>query len=239
MVKDMALLEGRIAIQLLRLNSIIVLLFLFLGCAEEVPNEEMTDTVIEDEVLPFFNTADLTPEWVYKTDAGFDEIHTIGDFSFLDQKGEVFDESSVEGKIYVANFMFTTCGGICPKMTSNMSTVQDAIIDKKDVMLLSHSVMPWVDDVDKLSEYADLKGADYDKWRFLTGEKEKIYDLARTSYFAEKRLGLQKDSSEFLHTENFFLIDGKRRIRGVYNGTLPAEINRLVEAIEILQKEES
>ncbi|NVK84165.1 MAG: SCO family protein [Cytophagia bacterium] len=183
--------------------------------------------------LPFFNSADFSPEWIDKESKAFEEIHTIDRFSFLNQNGEEVTNFDLEGKIYVADFFFTICPSICPKMTSNLATIQDSF-NPEEVKLLSFSVMPWADSVSVLHNYAEVRGIDSKQWNLLTGDTDKIYDLARKSFFAEKEIGLNKDSNEFLHTENFILVDGKGRIRGVYNGTLPLEMTRLKEDIKTL-----
>ncbi|MEO1096967.1 MAG: SCO family protein [Bacteroidota bacterium] len=95
--------------------------------------------------------------------------------------------------------------------------------------------MPWVDSVSVLKEYAVNKGIDSDRWHFVTGDKDEIYDLARNSYFAEKEIGMVRNSNDFLHTENFILVDQKGRIRGVYNGTLELEMKRLIRDIKALK----
>ena len=183
--------------------------------------------------LPFYNTAEFTPEWIEEGTEAYNNIHRITDFTFTNQEGLSFGSSNLKGKIYVADFFFTICPSICPKMTSNLAKVLDAF-EINDIQLVSFSVMPWVDSVSILKEYADLKGIDQDQWNLLTGPKKEIYQLARQSYFAEKEIGLDKDSNEFLHTENFVLVDQKGRIRGVYNGTLGLEVNRLITDIKTL-----
>lgn len=135
-----------------------------------------------------------------------------------------------------AGFCFTICPGICPKMTSNLSLVQHEFEQGASVRLVSYSVMPWVDSVAVLKDYAELRGVNSEQWNLLTGPKEEIYQLARQSFFAEKEIGIDKSSDGFLHTENFILIDGSGRIRGVYNGTLPLEVKRLISDIRTLQK---
>ena len=189
-----------------------------------------------DLKLPFYNTAEFTPEWINEGDPGYSEIHTIGSFNFLNQNGDKITNQDLEGKIYVADFFFTLCPGICPKMTSNMAKLQKEFISDDDVMLLSHSVMPWADSITVLKEYAEARDINSNKWHLLTGSQESIYSLARQSYFAEKEIGLDKETDEFLHTENFILVDGKGRIRGVYNGTLSLEVSRLITDIKNLKK---
>lgn len=183
--------------------------------------------------LPFFNTADFTPEWIDEGSNAYKQIHVIDQFSFLNQDGNTVSNSDLEGSIYVADFFFTICPSICPKMTSNLATIQEAF-KPEEVKLLSFSVMPWSDSVSVLHNYAEVRGIDSKQWNLLTGETEKIYNLARRSFFAEKEIGLNKDTNEFLHTENFIMVDQMGRIRGVYNGTLPLEMIRLKEDIKTL-----
>jgi len=183
--------------------------------------------------LPFYNSADFTPEWIEKSDPKFSQIHTIDTFSLTNQEGKSISNASFKGNIYVADFFFTICPSICPKMTSNMMRIQEAF-NSDQVKIASFSVMPWADSVDVLKNYAEVKGIDSEQWHLLTGGTEEIYELARKSFFAEKAVGLNKASDEFLHTENFILVDTKGRIRGVYNGTLPIEMTRLQRDIKTL-----
>jgi protein SCO1/2 len=191
-----------------------------------------TDSLVP---LPFFNVPDWTPAWIHKEDSGYVKIHSIPAFSFKDQEGENFTEADVEGKIYVANFFFTICPSICPNMTKNLMVVQNTFKNDTNILMLSHSVMPATDTVAQLKKYANRWKIDSQRWHLLSGEKEKIYALARQSYFAEKEIGLQKDKNEFLHTENAFLIDKNGHIRGVYNATLPLDIENLVKDIKVLK----
>lgn len=188
--------------------------------------------------LPFINKPDFTPEWISKGDPGYDSIHRIPSFSFTDQDGKTITEKTVEGKIYVADFIFTRCASICPKMTTNMGTLQAKFKDDDDVILLSHSVTPDMDSVPVLKRYAENKGVISGKWHLLTGNKEDIYTLAKKQYYAGDTIGYYQTGNEFLHTENFILVDKHRRIRGVYNGTLPLEMERLIEDIAILKEED-
>ncbi|MCG9791247.1 SCO family protein [Flavobacterium algicola] len=192
----------------------------------------------EETGMPFFNSPEFTPEWIAKDSDAFSKIHTIPSFSFTNQDGQTVTEKTVAGKIYVANFMFTSCGSICPRMTDNMKILQDRYVQDSQILLLSHTVSPEIDNVKQLKEYADLKGCISGKWHLLTGDKNEIYTLAKKQYFAGDSIGFYGKLNDFLHTENFILVDGKRRIRGVYNGTLPIEMDRIIEDIEVLKKEE-
>lgn len=189
-----------------------------------------------EQSLPYYNAPSFDPMFVSSEEAKEKIPHIIKDFSFKDQHGSTITQDAIEGKVHVANFIFTSCGSICPKMTSNMQKVSAAFQHDERVVLLSYSVTPWIDTVEKLHEYAELNDIQNSNWHLLTGSQSKIYDLARTSYFAEEDLGFTKDSTEFLHTEHFILVDQTRRIRGIYNGTLQLEINQLIDDIRTIVK---
>ncbi|MFC6877271.1 SCO family protein [Flavobacterium myungsuense] len=183
--------------------------------------------------LPIFNPADVNPEMVDSTVQYKTKYHTISDFSFTNQNGKTITQKDYEGKIYVADFFFTTCGSICPKMTTNLVEVQKAFSNNPKVMILSHSVLPDVDDVSKLKAYALKNGVNDQKWNLVTGDKASIYAMARKSYLAVK-LGKPNELYDMVHTENFVLVDTKKRVRGFYDGTNKEEIQRLITDINWL-----
>ena len=191
----------------------------------------------EKETLPFYTSAAFDAEWINESDPAYASIHTIDTFSLRNQLGHIITKDSLNGKIYVANFFFTTCPGICPKMVSNLKVLQDSFANNDRIKLVSFSVMPWVDTVARLKVYADNNKINPSKWLLLTGNKDRIYTLGRQSYFAEKTLGLRKDSSEFLHTESMLLIDTKGRIRGIYNATQKTDISRVMDDVAVLMME--
>ncbi len=182
--------------------------------------------------LPYYNTPDFTPSWVSSTDA--EKMHSISDFKFTDQDGNTFSSNEVKDKIYLADFFFTKCPGICPSMTKNLLKIQNAFGNFDDVRILSYSVMPENDSVKALKEYEMNYGIKNHFWYLLTGSTSDIYNLARRSYFVEKNAGFNSDSTEFLHTENIILIDKKGHIRGIYNGTLALDMERIINDINIL-----
>ena len=184
--------------------------------------------------LPYFISPDFTPNWINYYSKN-DSLHKIEDFSFINQNNKIIDNSYIKNKIVVSNFFFTTCPSICPNMTSNLKILQEKFNHTEEVIILSHSVTPWIDSVTKLKSYEKLYNINSKTWHLLTGDKNKIYNLARKSYFAEEELGLNKSSNEFLHTEMVFLIDKNSHIRGIYNGTVKLEIKRLLEDIAILK----
>lgn len=188
------------------------------------------------KALPIFNPSDVNPELVDSTVQYISKYHTIADFSFTNQNGKTITQKDYEGKIYVADFFFTTCTTICPKMTSNLVEVQTAIRNMPDVMLLSHTVFPEVDNVATLKAYAIEKGVDDKKWNLVTGDKKEIYAMARKSYLAVK-MGKPDQLYDMVHTENFVLVDAKKRVRGFYDGTKKEDIARLIEDINFLSKE--
>lgn len=218
------------------MNKLIIIGFfltLLYGCSknQEQPNEE--------SVLPYYKEATFTPYW-YKTEEMIPKgFHKIPPFQLTNQQGEVITEKDVNGKVFVVDFFFTSCPGICPKMTDNMSVIQDAFLKENDVLLLSHSVTPDYDSVKVLQEYAKAKGVNVEKWHLLTGEREEIYNLGRNFYFVEEDLGLKKKATDFIHTENFVLIDKNRYIRGIYNGLNKTSVNQLIEDIKVLKLETS
>ncbi len=186
--------------------------------------------------LPYFNSSDFTPEWLAKTDPGFKKLHTIPDFEFTDQDNHLVSGKTTAGKIYVANFFFTRCGNICPKMMDNMKKVADAFAGDNSVLIISHSVTPHYDKVSILKKYASDKNITGPNWHLVTGDKDAIYRIARCGYFADT-VTKSAITTQFLHTENFILVDKLGHIRGVYNGTIDLEVNNLVRHIRMLKEE--
>ncbi len=185
--------------------------------------------------LPIYQPTMVADELVDTTVRDVKKYHKIADFELYNQNGDTITQTDYEGKIYVADFFFTTCQTICPIMTDHMRKIQDALKDDSQVKLLSHTVIPETDTVAQLKRYAVEKGVDDKKWNLVTGPKKEIYNLARKSYLAVKTTG-DGGKYDMIHTENFMLVDGKRRIRGFYDGTDPDAIDKLLEDIRILEK---
>jgi len=186
--------------------------------------------------LPYYQDASFTPYWLESGSIDLDTFHQVSSFELTNQDGALVNEKTFADKIYITDFFFTICPGICPKMTDNMSTLQEAFLEEEDVLLLSHSVMPDYDTVSVLKNYAEAKGVLSDKWHLVTGERSEIYSLGRDAYFVEGDLGLEKEKDDFLHTENFVLIDKNRHIRGIYNGLNKTAIQQLITDVKTLQK---
>ncbi len=186
--------------------------------------------------LPIYTPADLDPDWVDQSLKNSTEPHVVKDFEFINQNGLVVNENTVEGKIYIAEFFFTTCPGICPTLTKNTKKIQDEFLNDDDVLILSHTVYPEHDSVPVLHAFGEQHNINSMKWHLLTGSKQDLYGISQKGYFA---ISYQPDLSDdgFIHTENVVLVDKQRRLRGIYNGTNVHEMNRLIEDIYILKKE--
>jgi protein SCO1/2 len=170
------------------------------------------------KTLAIYSPRDINPELVDSTVQHIGNDHRIADFKFTNQNGKIITQKDYENYIYVADFFFTTCPTICPKMTDNMVWLQEQLKNNPEVKLLSFSVTPDIDTPEILKEYALEKGVNDSKWNLVTGDKKEIYYLARKSYLAVKT-GKPEDIYDMVHTENFILVDKNKRIRGFYDGT--------------------
>jgi protein SCO1/2 len=198
---------------------------LFLSIAYKFLNPKKT--------LPIYNPSMVNSELVDTTVQHISKYHAIADFSFTNQNGKTITQKDYEGKIYVADFFFTTCPTICPIMQDNMVEIQNAFKTNPKVMLLSHTVMPQIDSVPVLKKYALDKGVIDTKWNLVTGDKKDIFYTARKSYLAVKT-DTAGELYDMVHTENFILVDEQRRVRGFYDGTKKEDIKRLIEDIHFL-----
>lgn len=188
-------------------------------------------------VLPYYQEATFTPVWVNEGEKIDQNFHQIPAFRLQNQNGDWITEQKFKNKIYITDFFFTSCPGICPKMTNNMLVLQEAFEENPNVLLLSHSVTPRQDSVAVLANYANIKGVKASKWDLVTGDRAEIYNLGRNFYFVEEDLGLEKAADDFLHTENFVLVDHNRHIRGIYNGLNKTAIQQLIADVKTLQEE--
>ena len=188
------------------------------------------------KVLPIYQPSMVNYELVDSTLQHLKKYHKIAPFSFENQNGKTITQDDYEGKIYIADFFFTTCPTICPKMTANMGSIQEEILNDSTVMLLSYSVTPKIDSVQQLKKYAIEKGINDEKWNLLTGNKKEIYAMARKSYLVVKEDG-DGGPYDMIHTENFILVDPKKRIRGFYDGTDTLAMRELLIDLEILKDE--
>ena len=185
--------------------------------------------------LPVYQPTMVASELVDTTVQYVKKYHRIADFKLVNQNGDTITQDDYAGKIYVADFFFTTCQTICPVMTDHMKQIQEALKNDDQVKLLSHTVIPETDTVAQLKRYALEKGIDDSKWNLVTGSKKDIYELARKSYLAVKTTG-DGGKYDMIHTENFMLIDPEKRIRGFYDGTDPEAIDQLLDDIATLKQ---
>lgn len=191
--------------------------------------------LIQPKPLKIFNPTDINPLLVDESVKNVSKNHSVGAFNLVDQNGNTVTELNFENKIYITDFFFVTCPTICPKMTKQMQRVYNEFKENDAVLLLSHTVMPKEDSVPVLKEYANKLGVDANKWKFVTGNKAHIYDLARKTYFAAITEG-DGGVDDFIHTENFVLVDKEKRLRGFYDGTSEKEVDRLIKDIYTLLK---
>lgn len=192
------------------------------------------------KILPVYNPVDMREEMVDSSIQRVGYGHTIGDFSFLNQDGRTITNKDLKGKVFVAEYFFTTCGTICPRMNKQMQRVQKKFANNPNVKILSFTVMPEIDTVEQMKRYATGHKAISGQWHFLTGEKKELYNLARKSFFVLKPAeaeNLGDAGSDFIHTNNFVLVDKGMQIRGYYDGTSEKDVSVLLDDIKLLLEE--
>ncbi len=168
--------------------------------------------------------------------------HKVDTFSFYNQEGKIITQKDVAGKVYVTEYFFTTCEGICPKMNENMAKVYQAFRGNPDVMILSHSVDPEKDSVGAMKAYSQRFNADPSQWMFLTGSKKRLYEMALDSYHLSAVDSTRPDNIEeaFIHDNHFVLVDRNGYLRGqFYDGLKPLHMDTLISDIQLLLKEKS
>jgi len=190
----------------------------------------------KEKALKIYNPIDVNPRLVAPSLRHVKNHHTISDFELVNQEGDTVTNTTFDNSIYIADFFFTRCQTICIMMAYNMSELQNYFKEDDEIKFLSHSVTPVMDSIPILKSYAESKGAISGKWHITTGPKKHIYDLARKSYFAVLDEGDGGDQ-DFIHTEQFVLIDKQKRIRGYYDGTNKEDMKKLITDISILKQE--
>ncbi len=192
-----------------------------------------------EKALPIINPVDVNDSVVASDLLNVGQGHRIGSFSFYNQDSVLVASKDFEGKVWVAEYFFTTCGSICPLMNEQMKRVQNKFKGDKELVILSFTVTPEIDTVAQMKRHADYLGAKLPQWQLLTGKKEDLYRLARRSFFLLKpaeAANMSDAGNDFIHTNNFVLVDQERRIRGYYDGTNPKEVDQLMKDIERLKK---
>ncbi len=179
--------------------------------------------------LPYFGQKNVVKN-------GDTTYHVVKPFCFTNQYNEKVTEETMKGKIYVTDFFFTTCQSICPIMSSELERVYKQFSHQEDILILSHTVSPEEDSVSVLKEYASMHGVKDRRWLFVTGDKKHLYDMARTSYLLNAEEG-NGDADDFIHTQNFALVDKEKHLRGFYDGTDSLDVSRLITDINLLLEE--
>jgi protein SCO1/2 len=215
-------------------KSIPTILFLVVFSAISIP--VFYHLLKVEKKLKIYSPSDVNPRLVDKSIKHITKDHTIADFELTNQNGEIITYHNYKNKIYVADFFFTRCQNICIMMAFNMQELQEYYKNDEDIMFLSHSVTPTIDSVSVLKKYAINKGVNDGKWNVTTGNKKHIYELARKSYFAVIEDG-DGGENDFIHTEQFVLVDKERRIRGYYDGTEKEDMEKLKKDITLLKEE--
>ena len=201
-----------------------ILIFMLFSCEN---SEKSNDS------LPYLGRHDYQEKEVNGTLVTDTVYHTIADFSFVNQDSQVIDNDLTRGKVYVADFFFTSCPTICPVMKSQMLRVYEEYKDNSEFIILSHTIDPEYDTVALLNDYARRLGVSSNSWHFLTGNKEKIYDIGQNSYMVTAKED-ENEPGGYLHSGAFVLVDQQGRIRGIYDGTVEEDVDKLINDIPIL-----
>jgi len=181
--------------------------------------------VVISKLIPGFATSRMPP------------IGYVQPFRFITQDGEQFTDKDVSGKVFVAEYFFTTCKGICPRLNTNMRVIYDRFKNEKDFLILSHTCNPETDSASRLKEYADSMKVSTNRWIFLTGRKDSLYYQARLSYHIDDpKNNLRSIDEDFLHTQFFALVDKKGEVKKIYDGLKQSEVEEMISDIEKLLK---
>ena len=188
-------------------------------------------------ILPYLGRHDYVEKTVNNETVVDTLYHQVADFSFVDQDSSIITPETFDNKVYVTDFFFTSCPTICPVMKTQMLRVYEAFKDYNEVALLSHTIDPVHDTVAVLHDYAERLGVSSEKWHFVTGEKDKIYDMGLKSYMVTA-MEDENEPGGFIHSGAFILVDKDRHIRGMYDGTKPEQVDILIRDIKKLLESE-
>ncbi len=209
------------------------LFLLLLGCSEKPEHYENNQ-----EALPYLGRKQVVEKTVDGQTVQDTVNHKIGEFQFLNQDSSLITHEDVEGKVYVADFFFTTCPTICPIMKTQMLRVHEVFKDHNDFAILSHSIDPEYDNVKVLKDFSERLDIEGGEWHFLTGNKKDIFDMGQKGYMVSA-MEDEQEPGGFIHSGAFILIDRYRHIRGVYDGTKAEQVDKLIRDIEILLNEQN
>ena len=164
----------------------------------------------------------------------------VKSFSFINQSGDTVTKNTTSGRVYIANYFFVTCHGICPHMNGNVKKLYQEFKENKELLFLSHTCQPEDDSIPVLAKYADSIGSDGLRWQFLTGNKLDLYNMARESYHIDDpKNNVGKIEDQFLHSQFLALVDRSGQVRGIYDGLKEKEMKQLETDISDLLKESS
>ncbi len=216
--------------------SFSICILLLFSCGKN-SNNQQEKTVVKVERLPFLGEYSLEPRTDENGQIYIDTIyHSIAPFEFINQYGERFGSEDLKGKIYIADFIFTSCPSICPIMTDNLKEIFEIYKDEKDFLIISHTIDPEFDTPEVLSKYANERKINNSIWIFLTGDREKIYEIAENSYLSYAKIDPNAPGG-YIHSGFVVLIDPEGRIRGAYDATESVNIEKLEKDIQILMNE--
>jgi len=188
--------------------------------------------------IPYFSDIDLSPTWISSSEVSPSTVRSVGSFSFVDQKNKVVSNESLQGKPYVASFFFVDCTNVCPTLKTRLTLVQQHF-SEGEIRIVSHSVAPNTDTVQRLANYSKVNEINSDQWHLVTGNQEQVVKLATERYGAQltNQSGQGDLESDYLHTEILYLVDKDGFLRGMYNGTLQLEVERLMVDASVLVEE--
>ncbi|MEQ8878609.1 MAG: SCO family protein [Cyclobacteriaceae bacterium] len=213
----------------MRLLILTIFILSFIGCSQVNTTNELpilgNKKFVEKEV-----NGEVVKDTIY---------HTIRDFAFVDQDSNLVTNETFSDQVYIADFFFTSCPTICPLMKQQMLRVYEAYENEPEVAILSHTIDPKHDTVAVLKDFAEKLGVKSEKWHFVTGNKDSIYDIGETSYLVVANED-ENAPGGYIHSGAFLLVDRQRRIRGVYDGTIPEQVNILINDIgRLIKKNEN
>ncbi|MCW7494569.1 SCO family protein [Leptospira sp. 2 VSF19] len=218
---------------------IFLILIIFFSCGwfqredgEKDSKLTFFDTPKKDK-LPYYRGRDLEAFWVDKN-LEPNSVRKVDPFVFQNQLGQNIDESHFKGKITVVSFFFARCHGLCPSIIRNLKFVQSEIAKSKNIQIVSYSVTPDLDTSPELKKFAEEKGIYSKYWNLLTGDREKIFEVARNTFQADTNTTNKNPTKDFVHSEQIFLIDPNLNFRGVYNGNRSESIKTMLDDIELL-----
>ena len=206
------------------------LIIMIASCAESASSKE-NETENNYTPFPYIGQHEVD----FKT--GDTIYHEVPEFVFMNQDSALITNTDVDGKVYLANFFFTSCPAICPAMIAQMQRLQEMTSDIEELTILSHTIDPERDSIPKIKKYIEDREINTENWHFLRGERQYTHDLGKEGYMVNAMVDEEADGG-FLHSEHFVLIDREGHIRGLYVGTDTEQVDQLAKDIKILIENE-